>query len=75
MLRSAARRHPSAHRLEQRLTARVSDRDADIWLGVQLEKAAGNRAPAVTVGVDHDLEPATVRKVVQRVRERLEEVA
>jgi hypothetical protein len=29
----------------------------------------------VTVGVDHDLEPATVRKVVQRVRERLEEVA
>jgi hypothetical protein len=75
VLRSLARRHPSAHRLERRLSATVSDRDADIWLGVQLEKAAGNRSPAVTVGVDHDLRPDAVRKVVQRVSERLHDVA
>jgi hypothetical protein len=75
VLRSLARRHPSAHRLERRLSATVSERDADIWLGVLLEKAAGNRAPAVTVGADHDLRPDAVRKVVQRVSQRLNEVA
>lgn len=73
VLRSLAQRHPSAHRLEQRLAAAVSERDAAIWLGVQLEKAAGNRSPAVTVGADHDLRPDAVRKVVQRVTERLGE--
>ncbi|HEX4868663.1 MAG TPA: hypothetical protein VFV32_13720 [Acidimicrobiales bacterium] len=75
VLRAAARRHPAAHRLDQQLAATVSERDADIWLGVQLEKAAGNRSPAVTVGADHALQPETVRKVVQRVGERLAEVA
>jgi hypothetical protein len=75
VLRALARRHPSAHRLEERLAATASDRDADIWLRVQIEKAGGNRSPAVTVGVDHDLAPAAVRKVVQRVSQRLDDVA
>lgn len=75
VLRSLARRHPSARRLHERLNAVVSPRDADIWLGVQIERAAGNRSPAVTVGADHGLRPDTVRKVVQRVSERLGEVA
>lgn len=74
VLRCAARRHPAARELDRKLAA-VSDRDADIWLGVALEKAAGNRSPAVTVAVDHDMRPAAVRKVVQRVGERLTEVA
>lgn len=75
VLRSVARRHPAAQNLEERLRATVTERDAEIWLGVEIEKAAGNRSPAVTVGADHGLEPATVRKVAQRVRERLGEVA
>jgi len=74
VLRQAARRHPAARRLADGL-ARVGERDARIYLGVALERAAGNRSPAVTVGADHDLQPATVRKVVQRVGERLAQVA
>ena len=74
-LRTLARRHPSARRLDQRLTATVTDRDASIWLGVQLEKAAGNRSPAVTIAADHGLRPDAVRKVVQRVGQRMDDVA
>lgn len=75
LLRRAARRHPSARQLEARLSAAVTDRDAQIWLGVQLERAAGNRSPAVTVAADHGMRPDAVRKVVQRVAERLQQVA
>lgn len=74
VLRTLASRHPSAHLLEQRL-ATVRDRDADIWLGVQLEKGSGNRSPAITVAAIHDMRPDAVRKVVQRVGERLNDVA
>jgi len=73
-LRSLARHHPAARRLDQRLNA-VSDRDADIYLGVQAERAVGNRSPAVTIAVEHDLRPDAVRKVVQRTSQRLEQVA
>lgn len=71
-LRSLARRHPAARRLDQRLTAAASERDAAIWLRVQVEKAGGNRSPAVTVAAETGLRPEAVRKVVQRVRQRLE---
>ena len=75
VLRRLARHHPGARRVEQHLAARASDRDAAIWLEVKMEQAGGNRSPAVTVGVEHDLPPATVRKVVQRVGQRLDAVA
>lgn len=75
VLRRLARHLPAARRLEQHLAATVSPRDARIWLEVRMEQAAGNRSPAVTVGTRHDLEPATVRKVVQRVTRRLDAVA
>lgn len=74
VLRRAAERHPAARELEEQL-CRVRERDAAIYLGVVLERAAGNRSPAVTVGADHGLQPANIRKVVQRVGERLSEVA
>jgi len=74
VLRRAAEQHPAARGLEERL-CRVSERDAQIYLGVALEKAAGNRSPAVTVGADHGLQPPAVRKVVQRVGEKLADVA
>lgn len=75
VLRSVAEQHPAARALEQRLAATVSERDADIWLGVQLEKGAGNRSPAVTVAAECGLRPDAVRKVCQRVGERLGQVA
>ncbi|MEO6317788.1 MAG: hypothetical protein ABIP36_03300 [Acidimicrobiales bacterium] len=74
VLRSLALSHPAARRLDRGLDA-VTERDADIYLRVQLEKAVGNRSPAVTIGVECDLRPAAVRKVVQRVLERLADVA
>lgn len=74
VLRALARRHPAARTLEDRL-ASVSDRDAEIWLGVQMEKAVGNRSPAVTVAIDHGMQPDAIRKVVQRVAERLADAA
>jgi hypothetical protein len=75
VLHRVAQHHPAARRLERRLIEAASERDASIWLGVQLEKGAGNQSPAVTVAVEHGLRPDAVRKVVQRVGERLEEVA
>ena len=53
----------------------VTDRDAEIWLGVLLERSGGNTSPAVTVAVDHGMRPDAVRKVVQRVNRRLAAVA
>jgi hypothetical protein len=71
VLRSLASRYEAAAQLDDRLSHAVSDRDAEIWLGVQLEKAAGSRSPAVTVAADQGMRPGAVRKVVQRVGERL----
>lgn len=75
VLRALARRHPGARALQEQLTSAVSERDADIWLGVQIEKGGGNRSPAVTVAAESGLRPESVRKVVQRVGERLGQVA
>ena len=75
VLRSVAQRHPAARQLEQRLSEAVSERDAEIWLGVQLEKGAANRSPAVTIAAECGLRPDAVRKVFQRVNERLGAVA
>lgn len=74
VLRALARRHPAARELDRQL-ASVSDRDAEIWLGVLMEKAAGNRSPAVTVAIDHGMKPDAIRKVVQRVGDRLAQAA
>ena len=70
-LRRLAERHDGARALQQRLEQLVSPRDADIWLAFQVERDGGNRSPAVTIAVDHGMRPDAVRKVVQRVSERL----
>ena len=75
VLRSLATRHAGARRLEERLATVASDRDAGIWLRTQIEKGVGNRSPAVTVAVEYGLRPDAVRKVNQRVAERLGQVA
>ena len=70
-LRRLATRHPAAWALQARLDAAVSERDAAIWLAVQVERQSGNRSPAVTVGADHGVRPDAVRKVVERVGRRV----
>ena len=70
-LRRLAQRHEGARELQEQLDRLVSPRDAGIWLSFQVERDAGNRSPAVTVATDHGMRPAAVRKVVQRVGERL----
>lgn len=52
--------------------AGASDRNVAVWVGFRLEVEAGNRSPAVTVGADHQMNPAALRKVVQRVNQRLD---
>lgn len=71
VLESAAQRHPAARGLLDQLRRVASDRDARIWLGIRLERASGNRSPAVTIGADHGMRPEAVRKAYQRVGERL----
>lgn len=71
VLRAVAARRVDALAVEAVLEATTTDRDAEIWLEVEAEQAAGNRHAAVTVGARFDLSPAAVRKVTQRVRARL----
>lgn len=71
VLRALAERHEGARALQQRFDLLLSDRDAGIWLAFQIERDGGNRSPAVTVAADHDMRADAVRKVVQRVGERL----
>jgi hypothetical protein len=61
--------------LEAALSDLVSDRDANVWLAVEMERAGGNQRPAVTVGTRFGMTDVGVRKVVQRVRARLTQAA
>lgn len=70
VLLDLADHHPRVTALLHHLGG-ASDRDVAIWVGYRLEVQAGNRRPAVTVGADHSMKPAAVRKVVQRVNQRL----
>lgn len=71
VLRSLADRRADARAVEAALAATTTDRDAEIWLEVEAERAVGNRHAAVTVGARFGVSPAAVRKVTQRVRARL----
>jgi hypothetical protein len=74
-LRLLARSRPPIEDLEAALSDLVSDRDANVWLAVEWERAGGNQRPAVTVGTRFGMTDVGVRKVVQRVRERLTKAA
>ena len=60
--------------LVEALELEISERDRLVWLDALSEKAAGNRSPAVTVAQTHDISPALVRKICQRVRQRLHDL-
>ncbi|HLT70897.1 MAG TPA: hypothetical protein VKZ72_12055 [Acidimicrobiales bacterium] len=70
-LRRVAERDRRAAQLAAALDEVASPRDAAVWLTHLEEVAAGNRRPAVTVAARFGLGEAAVRKVVQRVWQRL----
>lgn len=61
--------------LGRALERMATDRDRLIWLDVLQEQGAGNKAPAVTVAQSHGLTEVNVRKICQRVRQRLTQLA
>lgn len=71
VLRRAAEERPDAALLLEALDGTINERDRAVWLDVLDEQASGNRSPSVTVAQLHDLSPAAVRKICQRVRDRL----
>lgn len=71
VLRRAAHGRPQVSLLLEALEGITCERDRTVWLDVLDEQAAGNRSPAVTVAQLHDVSPALVRKICQRVRDRL----
>jgi hypothetical protein len=75
VLRALAARRPDAAALEAALTDAVTERDAEIWLEVEAEQAAGNRSAAVTAAARAGLSPTAVRKITQRVRASLADAA
>jgi hypothetical protein len=53
----------------------VSDRDRELWLHYECEKAAGNPSPAATVSPLFGMKEPTVRQAARRVRQRLRQLA
>jgi len=66
--------HNEVKQLLIALKAIASERDAQVHLEYQVQKALGDRSPANTVGAMFDLSPANVRQVDRRVRQKLSEL-
>ena len=62
---------PAARLLAGVLDRRVSKRNQNIWLEVEMEKQIGNRSPATTVAKTHGLKPDNVRQIYSRVSRAL----
>ncbi len=71
LLAELATTHPKVAELERALSATVSERDGRVWLDLLCEESGGNRSASVTVAQTHGLSHANVRKIRQRVRQRL----
>lgn len=74
-LRSLSDRDERIALLRDALDVAVTARDAEVWLEVLSETASGGPCPAATVGEHLGLSSANVRKICQRVRERLQRLA
>lgn len=66
---------PRLRLLAKALTVVAKPRDAEIWLEYNGELGFRNRSPAVTLATNYGLKPTTVRKIAQRVGERLARLA
>lgn len=67
--------HPLCRLLREALAQVGSARDGEIFLELQVQRLAGDRAPAVTVGRQFGLSSAAVRQVRRRTRARLRSLA
>jgi len=67
--------HPLCRLLREALAQVGSARDGEIFLELQVQRLAGDRSPAVTVGRQFGLRPAAVRQVRRRTRARLRSLA
>ena len=66
---------PEAGLLLSGLNQVANERDRQIWLEYVAEQAVGNPAPAGAVARTHGLREPNVRKIVQRVRKGLSDLA
>jgi len=66
---------PEAGLLLSGLNHVANERDRQIWLEYVAEQAVGNPAPAGAVARTHGLREPNVRKIVQRVRDGLSDLA
>ena len=62
------------HQLLIALDAIASERDGQVHLEYQVQKALGDRSPANTVGAMFDLSPANVRQIDRRLRRKLSDL-
>jgi hypothetical protein len=73
--RIAADHHGARLLLDALEGSGISRRDRELWLEYVCEKAAGNPAPATTVGPVFAMRESTVRQAARRVRQRVRRVA
>lgn len=71
LLADLATTRPVLADLHRALTTVASDRDGRVWIDLLREESVGNRSAAVTVAQLHGLSHANVRKIRQRVQDRL----
>lgn len=72
---SLAETHPEANLLLEALLVVASERDRRVYLDYVVEQATGNPAASGAVAMIHGLGQANVRKIVERVRRRLSQLA
>jgi DNA-directed RNA polymerase specialized sigma24 family protein len=75
LLRRAVGIRPDADVFADALRVVASDRDQRVFLDMIQEVAGGNRRPSITVAASWSMTPSAVRKVVERVRWRLNTLA
>lgn len=70
-----AQANPLCALLREALAREASPRDRKVFLDHAVQQAGGDPSPATTVARLHGVTPANVRKIVQRVRQRLVRLA
>ena len=61
--------------LAEALERVTTPRSRRILLGYQLQASLGDPSPSQTLGTEHDMQPATVRQVVKRTKDKLRALA
>lgn len=75
VVEALADREPTVALLYEGVRRVASERDVSVYFELLVERAGGNRSPAATVALLHDVPAATVRQQHKRVRTRLRMLA